>query len=332
MDSTHHPARRHSARHLSAVALAAVLLGAALVTGSAQAEPDRSDAVAQVEQAFNAAAAANEEVNQLNSDIAATEAAIAALTTEIAGVQETYEQQRDALGEVIVQQQIDSPLGPTASLLASDSPTAFLEGLSAVQAFNATQAEALEAFSENADDLATRQAQLEQLKATLEADKANADAKKAEVQDAYEAAQAQLAALDASQRARFDSANASQVPNPAAAPSAFSGSAIDFALTQLGKPYRYGGTGPDSYDCSGLTQASFAAAGISIPRTARAQYQASTKVSMSDIQPGDLVFYGNMSHVAIYLGNGQIVEAPSTGGVVRVTSMRGNFTQAGRFG
>jgi len=313
--------------------VAVVALGAGLVTGSAQAEPDRADAVAQVEQAFNAAAAVNEEVNQLTSDIQSAEAAIAALDTEIAQIQATYDEQRAALGAVIVQQQIDSPLGTTASLLGAEDPEEFLEGLSAVQAFNSTQAEALDTFSTTAADLASRQSQLQQLKAQLEADKADVDTKQAEVQNAYDAAQAQLAALDESQRAQFETANRASIPaNPAAAPSAFSGSAIDFALTQLGKPYRYGGNGPDSYDCSGFTKASFAAAGVSLPRTARTQYAASTKISMSDIRPGDLVFYGDMSHVAIYLGNGQVVEAPSSGGVVRVTSLRGSFTQAGRVG
>lgn len=329
--STHHPARSIPRR--IAVAVTAVVLGAGLVAGSAQAEPDRADAVAQVEQAFNAAAAVNEEVNQLTSDIAAAQASIAALDTEIADIQTRYDEQRAALGSVIAQQQIDSPLGTAASLLGSDDPASFLEGLSAVQAFNSTQADALDAASSTAADLASRQAQLEQLTAQLEADKADADAKQAEVQNAYDAAQAQLAQLDETQRAEFDSANNASLPaNPGAAPSAFSGSAIDFALSRIGVPYRYGGNGPDSYDCSGLTKASFAAAGISIPRTASAQYSASTKISMSDIQPGDLVFYGSMSHVAIYLGNGQVVEAPSSGSSVRVTTMRSDFTKAGRFG
>ncbi|WP_229053563.1 C40 family peptidase [Aeromicrobium sp. Leaf350] len=331
MASTHHPARNTPRRLL--VALTAIVLGAGLVGGTAQAEPDRADAVAQVEQAFNTAAAVNEEVNQLTSDIQAAEASIAALDTEIATIQSTYDEQRAALGAVIVQQQIDTPLGATASLLGSDDPETFLEGLSAVQAFNSTQVEALESFSATSADLQSRQSQLQQLKAQLDADKADADAKQAEVQNAYDAAQSQLAALDEAQRAQFDTANNASIPaNPAAAPSGFSGSAIDFALSRIGTPYRYGGNGPDSYDCSGLTKASFAAAGVSLPRTARTQYGASQQISMSDIQPGDLVFYGDMSHVAIYLGNGQVVEAPSSGSSVRVASLRSNFTKAGRVG
>ncbi len=315
------------------MALIALVSVVALVAGSAQAEPDRTATVAEVEQAFNAAAAINEEVNQLDTDIASAQTSIDALTAEIAGVQAEYDEQREALGAVIVQQQIDTPLGATASLLGSEDPEAFLEGLSAVQAFNSSQAEALESFATTASDLQSRQSQLAELKSSLEADKAEADAKKAEVDAAYDEAKAKLDSLDSTQRAAFDQANnSSDVANPGAAPSAFSGSAMDFALSQTGKPYKYGGNGPDSYDCSGLTKASFAAAGVSIPRTAKAQYGASTKVSMSDIQPGDLVFYGNMSHVAIYIGNGQIVEAPSSGGSVRVTSLRGDFTQAGRFG
>ncbi|MBC3842814.1 C40 family peptidase [Streptacidiphilus sp. 4-A2] len=97
--------------------------------------------------------------------------------------------------------------------------------------------------------------------------------------------------------------------------------AISFAEAQLGKEYVYGGTGPDTWDCSGLTQAALAQAGISIPRTSEEQAAAATPVSMNALQPGDLLFWStdgtaaNAYHVAIYVGNGEYVEAanPSAG-------------------
>lgn len=91
--------------------------------------------------------------------------------------------------------------------------------------------------------------------------------------------------------------------------------AIAYARAQQGKPYKWGATGPDAYDCSGLVQAAFKAAGISLPRTSYQQITAGTKVDRADLQPGDLVF-PNLGHVQIYTGNGQIIESPHAGATV----------------
>ncbi|MGR3936383.1 NlpC/P60 family protein [Streptomyces sp. BRA346] len=94
--------------------------------------------------------------------------------------------------------------------------------------------------------------------------------------------------------------------------------AIDFAESQLGKPYVWGATGPNSYDCSGLTQAAWKAAGVSLPRTTWDQVKAGTRVSTSDLEPGDLVFfYDDISHVGLYIGDGMMIHAPKPGDVVK---------------
>ena len=99
--------------------------------------------------------------------------------------------------------------------------------------------------------------------------------------------------------------------------------ALHFALSQLGKPYIYGAVGPDTYDCSGLTQRAWKAAGVSIPRTTQEQASFGTPVPLDRIQPGDLVvFYPDASHVGIYYGDGKVVVAPHSGAVVRVEAMR----------
>ena len=99
--------------------------------------------------------------------------------------------------------------------------------------------------------------------------------------------------------------------------------ALRFALSQVGKPYVYGGAGPDAYDCSGLTQSAWRAAGVSIPRTTWQQAAFGSHVPLSAIQPGDLVvFYSDASHVGIYSGNGQVVVAPHEGTTVRLEAMR----------
>jgi cell wall-associated NlpC family hydrolase len=104
------------------------------------------------------------------------------------------------------------------------------------------------------------------------------------------------------------------------------GFALDWALAQVGTPYVWGGETPGvGFDCSGLVQAAYAAAGVSLPRTAQAQYDATEKLGPSDpIEPGDLVFFGggpsDIAHVGIALGNGEMVDAPETGEDVRVES------------
>lgn len=105
---------------------------------------------------------------------------------------------------------------------------------------------------------------------------------------------------------------------------------IDWALQQRGKPYGWGATGPDAFDCSGLTEKSAAAAGIKLPRTSQEQRNAGVGVSLSDIQRGDLVTFtyndgagnpGPGNHVALYVGGGQVVEAARPGTPIRVAPL-----------
>jgi cell wall-associated NlpC family hydrolase len=102
---------------------------------------------------------------------------------------------------------------------------------------------------------------------------------------------------------------------------------VSFARAQIGEPYVWGAAGPDSWDCSGLTMGAWAAGGKSLPHYSVAQYQQSTPISPSSLQPGDLVFWGSSSssssiyHVAMYVGNGMIVHAPRTGENVSEVSM-----------
>jgi peptidoglycan DL-endopeptidase CwlO len=99
-------------------------------------------------------------------------------------------------------------------------------------------------------------------------------------------------------------------------------SAVGNALGKLGSPYRWGATGPGAFDCSGLVKWSFAQAGISLPRTSRAQSQVGTPVSRADLEPGDLVFfYRPVSHVAIYIGDGEVVHASTSGQPVKITKL-----------
>jgi cell wall-associated NlpC family hydrolase len=117
---------------------------------------------------------------------------------------------------------------------------------------------------------------------------------------------------------------------PAAAPAAAAVAApnqaaqvvVDTAMAQRGKAYVWAGAGPDTFDCSGLTQFAFKAAGISLPHSSKAQSTTGAAVARADLLPGDLVFYYSpVSHVGIYIGNGQVVHAPTAGDVVKVSNV-----------
>lgn len=103
-------------------------------------------------------------------------------------------------------------------------------------------------------------------------------------------------------------------------PANYSG-VIQIALSLQGRPYVWGASGPDSFDCSGFIMYVFKKVGINLPRTVRAQYEAGTPISKDQLQPGDLVFFRNLGHDGIYIGDGQFVHAPHTGSYVRVESL-----------
>lgn len=116
----------------------------------------------------------------------------------------------------------------------------------------------------------------------------------------------------------------------APAPTRAAAKAISFAQAQFGLPYVWGGNGPqqgeEGFDCSGLTKAAYASAGVQLPRTAHTQYHATQRVAEADLRPGDLVFYGDpttkIHHVGLYIGNGQMIDAPTFGTPVGTRKVR----------
>lgn len=107
---------------------------------------------------------------------------------------------------------------------------------------------------------------------------------------------------------------------------------VDLARSQIGVPYLWGGATPDGFDCSGLVQWAYGQVGVSLPRTAQEQYNATTRIGTEMLRPGDLVFFARtypssdwITHVGIYLGNGLMVNAPSDGDVVRTMPVFDGF-------
>jgi cell wall-associated NlpC family hydrolase len=137
--------------------------------------------------------------------------------------------------------------------------------------------------------------------------------------------QRQYAALTVPQKAVVNVAAAGAsvaAPTAAPAPTGAAQAAVNTALAQVGKPYVWGAAGPDSFDCSGLMQYAYSAAGIALPHSSSAQSTMGVAVSRDQLQPGDLVFfYSPVSHVGMYIGNGEMVHAATSGEPVKVVSL-----------
>ncbi len=150
----------------------------------------------------------------------------------------------------------------------------------------------------------------------------------------------QRRAAEEARKARAEMARKAAVEkhsHPTPPPPAVSGKAavaVQTAMDQIGKPYRWGGNGPSSFDCSGLTRYGWLAAGVSLPHSSAAQKRVLPAVPMDQLKPGDLVFYGHpIHHVGMYIGNGQMVDAPYPGTSVRIDSIhRSDYAGAGRPG
>ncbi|MGY1805681.1 C40 family peptidase [Blastococcus sp. SYSU D00922] len=147
----------------------------------------------------------------------------------------------------------------------------------------------------------------------------------AELQEKVDAYQADFARLSAAEQAAVTTAVAGrtlQAPRDLPMPPGAAGAAIQTALAQVGDRYQHAAMGPDAFDCSGLTSYAYAAAGVSLPHSSRAQSQLGTQVSRAELQAGDLVFFYNpISHVGLYIGNGMMVHARTYGSPVAVTSV-----------
>jgi cell wall-associated NlpC family hydrolase len=238
--------------------------------------------------------------------------------------------------------------GLYASVLSGKNPGQLQAGLHSVQVVSDADTDALSTVGSAQQAALAADAQVESLRTkqdelTAQAANATTDAQNAlaEEQAALQGANAQVVTLEqqfqaqvAAEAAARDAATLAAARRAAAAVGLVDTGgvsrtallAIEAAQSQIGKPYMYGGAGPDSWDCSGLTQWAFAQAGVLIPRTAADQYAAiPNKVALGELEPGDLLFWATditdpttIHHVAIYVGNGLMLAAPHTGTNVQV--------------
>jgi cell wall-associated NlpC family hydrolase len=229
-------------------------------------------------------------------------------------------------------------LSTTTSFLVADDPKTFLTNLADDAVVKHEQAAVLTHLMQEQDLLAARRAQARVELDAVRANQAQLSRQKAVLDDKIHKAKTLLDSLQAKQRAHLlalqraaDSSTTSTVdqtsrdttrPAGDVATSARAAIAVRTALAQIGDPYVYGAAGPDAFDCSGLTMYAWAAAGVSIPHASSMQPSSGTPVSISSLRPGDLVFYYSpISHVAMYIGHGEVVHAPHTGSYVQIVSL-----------
>lgn len=313
--------RKRLAGALTTLCLAA-LGGSVLVAAPSSAEPDITDVQARVDRLYHEAEQASERYNDARLRLDEAEAELDALTAELERQRDAVESVRVEVATAVVAQYQGQALTTAAQVMLAEDPSDFLSQLTTVSEHNSQQAYLVEALALEVERLELREqlaeeeiAKIKEVEATLSEEKSTIDAKAAEAESLLEDLQAEEREVRASRSAPRVSTSSAPVSGRAAA-------AVQYALAQVGDAYVWGASGPNAFDCSGLTSAAWAQAGVSLPHSSSAQMGSGTRVSSSDLQPGDLVFYYSpVSHVGIYIGNGQIVDAanPSTG--VRVTSV-----------
>jgi len=231
------------------------------------------------------------------------------------------------------------------SLVGTTSPQAFLDRASALDRIAHQQAEQLAATATARHRLATVEAQAARdLAAQQDAESALARQKQA-IERTLATERTMLAGLRADQRARLQAARDAAARQARATrervdvfasytgpASGRAGVAVAEAYNKLGSPYEWAAAGPSRFDCSGLTMWVWAKAGVALPHSAQAQYDGSRHVAQSDVQPGDLVFFGSpIHHVGIYIGGGRMISAPHTGDVVKIQdAFRSDYVGAAR--
>lgn len=327
-------------------ALTLVLTGAATATvfdgtGHAAPQPTPEQVRARVDRLYQEAEAATEKYDGAQEQADAAGKRLRTLGDEAARGQARLNAARDALGSIAAEQYRNGGIDPTVQFLLSDDPRHYLEGAELAERAEARQTAAVAgvhrelrrldqvrgAARTELASLRSRQAELRRHKKTINTKLDEARRLLARLTPPQRLAIGEDPGGGRASRSTAGSRLALGAPGPdaapalraAGAPTSRAAAAVAYAYQKLGSPYVWGATGPDAFDCSGLVQAAYRSAGIALPRTTYAQIGAGRRVSRSALRPGDLVFfYSGISHVGIYVGNGQMIHAPNPSAPVRL--------------
>ena len=325
---------RRSAAPGRALLAAVAVLGVLFTTVPAQAAPPATAAQAAelVAARGHQLEVITEEFNEARETLTAQRSAAEAAAAQLAQATAVLGAAQQQVRGIARAAYTGEGTGSFRALMTSDSADEFVGRIGTLQSIAGHQSGILEEAA--VANVAAAQAQATAAQAAVEA------------QTQFDAVAAQQAALQAEiagYQAAFDSLSADeqrvaaaghearvsrgerQPVAPMGAVAAGTASAqtiVDTAMAQRGKPYVWAASGPGSFDCSGLTSYAYAAAGIDLPHSSRMQAQMGQAVTRSELQPGDLVaFYSPVSHIGIYIGNGQMVHAPTSGDVVKVSNI-----------
>ncbi|MFF8091649.1 NlpC/P60 family protein [Streptomyces sp. NPDC016675] len=300
------------------LSVAAAVLGAVPATAA-----PHDDRRAEVDRLHTEAERATEAYNKADARTDALREEIGTAQDAIARQQERINTMREALGSLAGAQYRSGGIDPSLALLLSADPDDYLDKASVLDRITTHQAGELRELQDALRDLAQDRAEAGRKLTELEKGQKAVAAHKRTVERKLAEARELLASLPAEERAAYDRGSRSgrtdlTGPGGSAAASGRAAAAVAAARSALGKPYVWGSNGPGGFDCSGLTQWSYAQAGVGLPRTSQAQSGAGRQVSLADARPGDLVAYrDDASHIGMYVGNGQVIHAPYPGAPVR---------------
>lgn len=312
---------------LTATAAAAVALSAQ--AAHADPKPTKKDVKAEVDKLYEQAEQATEKYNGVKEDQEKLQQEVEDLQDKVARGQGELNELRKGLGSVASGQYRSGSIDPSVQLFLSGDPDTYLEKAATLDQLSGKQAEQLQTIADKQRRLAQERAEAAAKIQDLTETRKALGEKKDEIKGKLAKAQELLNTLTAKERAAMQAeeerANRSnervdlgnEVPESQRA-----AAALAAAKTKIGSPYVWGATGPSSFDCSGLTSWAYQQAGQSLPRTSQAQASAGTRIGMSQLKPGDLVlFYGDLHHIGLYAGNGQVLHAPKPGAAVRFESI-----------
>jgi peptidoglycan DL-endopeptidase CwlO len=326
-----------STRLKSSVAVVAgltvALAGLATYAGTAGAAPQPS--ITQVEAKVNQLNSqfdqANQQYDQAAQQASQARVKLAVANKNVATAQVQFKKLQGAVAEIAAASYENSNMTSIAGLLSSNDPNAVLNSASLLMEISQGRNQQLSAFLVAAQQLKTTQQQAQRTKDALAVVEKQKLDQKQKASKALSGEKSVYANLTSEQQATVQAttvggSGGTTTPTGGTftgSTSTNGGQAAAFAVSKLGCPYVYGATGPcnDGYDCSGLAQAAWAAAGVSIPRTTYDDWASLPHVSMSSLVPGDLILFDGEGHVAIYVGDGKIVDAPHTGADVEEISL-----------
>jgi cell wall-associated NlpC family hydrolase len=278
---------------------------------------DAASVGAQVQALRAKAETATQQYDQATEDYAQLQRRIDGIQAQAALLQLQVNTVSGSLGRLAAAQYRGAGgVDPTLQLMLAQQPDQFLQRAATLDVLARGEGAELRNALSAQQQLAQFRAQASSDLAEQEQAEQQAAAARGQIVAEYQQAQALLTQLTAAQQQELDSTGVSPDQIAGVPPAeGRAATAIEFAESKLGLWYEWGGTGDPSYDCSGLVQAAWAAAGVALPRVTWDQLSEGQAVPpvLSDLEPGDLIFYLGGAHVAMYVGNGLVIQAPSTG-------------------